>query len=364
MGADTGADPTLALIGTPDPKDTDIKPLDHGALYRTTAPELARVLESNMAVVGYADIDRGAMTARDNYKGRLGKAIWLAIGAAACAATAAVYSGVIKDTQLLPLQFDLLILRILVSMQIGVLLCAAILAGRATGAYKDWRETRARAEFFRTELFLAAMQTASEKTPADPKAVDQALAYVRRFLWHSQLMYFTERGAKHLAEVEKRVRLRRVLTIVTWVSMGAIAVVAVMSFMALTPLGDMPVLGLFRGEVGVEAVVGGGGVLIAAILSAGETREAIDGDRENARRYEQAAKMLRLHGGDAWDGPSASYVSAALKAKAGEPKEARQWTQTVVDILRREYEEWRMAEQSDIRLEPMADLIRSHPAAM
>jgi hypothetical protein len=352
------------LVGEPRRDDKILEPERHRAELEKLAPELATILNQGMPKAigdGYQSLDQIANEAREQYKKRVEYAVRLAFGGALCGALAALYEGLIKDRQWFDLPIDLAIIRLLFLTQILLLLASAVLVWFTAkrNNFGKWRTLRADAEHSRITLFLAVIRDASEGPLQNDKALQQALSYLFRHLYWSQLQFFYDRSKEHEAASERRKALRAKLRIWAWLGIAVVVAIAVLSVAALlvAPGSDNP-LALLREDFHPEAIMGALGIAIAAILAAAHGQQQINQDEDNARRYRETAVKLRALGGR-WDEPNEAFLRAFDEAGSGSPNLGRIWAQNVVDILCAEHKEWRSAQAMQLQLDPLVEVMMS-----
>lgn len=344
-------DRCTAFVGEPAAGEA-FAPETHAQALQTSAPELAAQLRSEAhraAVAGFLELDKQADVAQHAYKGEMSRAIRMAIWAAVAAAAATIYAGAIKPTGFLELKYDLAIVRALVMTQVVLLSLGAGIVWRADKAhgYVAWQKKRALAEHARMNLFMRLMDEAMKQPgPDNASFCCEVLAYVRRYLWFSQVDYYLRRASQHAAEVKGRERRRRRLSAfsqtVKWV--GVAIGVATLAFLFVP---GNSALAVFHTDMwGIEAVIGGAGIVASALVAARQSGEYVHRDEVNALRYKETVEELTAHGGETWDMHAKPFEEAWEAASLGEASKAQAWTRRLVSILAGEHRGWLSAQSA------------------
>lgn len=272
MADQTAIDAARSVIGKSETDDYVLSPAAHADLYRSSAPDLARALESSPCRAAAAEYERRDAEAGD------AQTTFLAIAAKANAAMllSASASGVLAATGGLAvpdvfLRAGQVILAILcvVAASLGRKWLHQIGAGKLLSR---WMSFRAKAETQRLkyfELLTATGETAPARTLQLLK-----LEYFRRYELEMQLHYYEQRRREHEQDADR------------FLSMESNAIL-----LALIGVG---VAGILSAALGAEwsglAAIGVVGTAYATFSGA---KEAIRQSRRNAERYDRTAEMLR-----------------------------------------------------------------------
>ncbi len=320
MGSDIGPGVHSArtIVGEHEASDYLLRPKEHAALFKTSAPDLAALLgmEKPTAIAKqYLHRAGQAKDAQKSFK-RTAAAANIAI------MISAVTSALLMAAQILsapstdgaaPLApgLTLFVLPLgVISAVAAAVATAALFVTRSGNLLESWMGKRALAETARLAYFSAL--TSDPK----PAALDLlTLEYFRRFQCDAQDAFFDQRGEAH------RRSSRRTL----WIAVAGVFVSAL--------AGAFGVANVAAGQTTALAAIA---VIGAAVSAYAAAREAMTQDSRNAERYDRTLEALRglvgtrlddvraaVAGGD--HAPLVEFVSAVNEQLS---LEHRQWLES------------------------------------
>jgi hypothetical protein len=243
----------------------------HPALYRQSAPALARALEASRIraiVEGYRQSDLAAVAAQAAYKGGMNRANLAVLGAAAFGALMMAAQIVLEGRPFTPYVIGGLGLLSAISGALAAMWLHGVNAG---SLLNRWMQARATAETQRLSYF----STLVAARPAGIRDVELdllKLEYFRRYQLELQRRFFSARGAVHERAASRTLTLASV----------AVAGASVASLVS----------GAAGALAGVATGLGVLGVFAAALSTYANAREAISQDRRNAERYRRTDEAL------------------------------------------------------------------------
>jgi len=320
MGSDIGPAVVSArkIVGEHDASDYRLRPREHAALFKTSAPDLAGLLEmEKLTAIAKQYLHRSAQAtaAQKSFK-RITTAANIAV------MTAAIASALLMAAQILsapsadgaaPLApgLGLCILPLgVISAVAAAVATAALFVTRSGHLLETWMGKRALAETERLAYFTAL--TGDPK----PAALDLlTLEYFRRFQCDMQDAFFERRGESH----------RRSARWTLWIAVAGVFVSAL--------AGAFGVANVVAGQTTALAAIA---VIGAAVSAFAAAREAMTQDSRNAERYDRTLEALRdivgtrlddvraaVAGGD--HAPLVEFVSAVNEQLS---LEHRQWLES------------------------------------
>ena len=190
------------IIGSGEPGDYGLSPVEHAAHLKDSAPQLAALLTRSAPVElarQYADADTEALAAERTFKRWVIRANWAVLASATVSAllmAAALLAG-----RLGGLTQTILIVLALIGVATGGFASMSLFRVKEGRLLEDWMTARARAETKRLSYFNYIVN--SSAGPLDIELELLKLEYFRRYQLDLQLAYYKTRRSGHRNSAER-----------------------------------------------------------------------------------------------------------------------------------------------------------------
>jgi len=259
------------IIGSDNPADYRLTPVEHAEQLRISAPKLAAVLTRTGPVElsrQYAEADTEALVAEQTFKRWVIRANWAVLATATVSAL--LMAVALLADNLGALSQAALIALALIGVATGGIASMSLFRVKEGRLLEDWMTARARAETKRLSYFSYITNSSDE--PPDPELELLKLEYFRRYQLDLQLAYYKNRRSGHRNSAERTLDISAASVLVAAIATGAAGV-----------------LGALKSE---WAALGSVAVLGAALQAFAAARESLNQDRRNAERYDHSAQAL------------------------------------------------------------------------
>jgi len=259
------------IIGSDNPADYRLTPVEHAEQLRISAPKLAALLTRTGPVElsrQYAEADTEALVAEQTFKRWVIRANWAVLATATVSAL--LMAVALLADNLGALSQAALIALALIGVATGGIASMSLFRVKEGRLLEDWMTARARAETKRLSYFSYITNSSDE--PPDPELELLKLEYFRRYQLDLQLAYYKNRRSGHRNSAERTLDISAASVLVAAIATGAAGV-----------------LGALKSE---WAALGSVAVLGAALQAFAAARESLNQDRRNAERYDHSAQAL------------------------------------------------------------------------